>query len=125
MHSVIFICTANICRSPMASGLFRQIVMQKGDATEWKIDSAGIWVIEGQSVSEGTLTILNKRGIEITSHSAKKISRELLESFALILSMERGQKESIQFEFPDLKNRVYQLSEMIDQEFILQNLFLK
>lgn len=121
MPSVIFICTANICRSPMASELFKQIVAEEGDPEDWKIDSAGTWAVEGQPIIDGTRTVLEKRGIPISSHSAKKANHELLTSFALILSMERGQKESIKFEFPDLKNRVYQLSEMIDQEFNIED----
>jgi protein arginine phosphatase len=121
MHSVIFVCTANICRSPMACELFRQMVMLKGGETEWKIDSAGTWVNEGQAVSDGTRAILKKRGIDVLSHSAKKVTHELLESFDLILTMERGQKESLQFEFPELRDRVNLMSEMIDQEFNIED----
>lgn len=105
----------------MACELFRQMVVLKGRETEWKIDSAGTWVNEGQAVSDGTRAILKKRGIDILSHSAKKVTSELLESFNLILTMEKGQKESLQFEFPELRDRINLMSEMIDQEFNIED----
>ncbi|XP_074660735.1 low molecular weight phosphotyrosine protein phosphatase-like [Tubulanus polymorphus] len=53
--SVLFVCLGNICRSPMAEEIFRQMVKQKGELDEWKIDSAalGSWHIGSQPEKRG------------------------------------------------------------------------
>lgn len=115
MRSVLFVCTANICRSPMAEGLFRAMV--DPEENEWIIGSAGTWTSDGQPVSDGTLQALAKKGILINEHQSKQVNSDLLKSYRLILTMEQGQKEALRIEFPEIANRVYLLSEMIGQRF--------
>jgi protein-tyrosine-phosphatase len=117
MPSVLFVCTANICRSPLALALFKQKISGAPDANMWKLDSAGTWAPEGEPASGKSQFLLRERGIGIQDHRSKSVSSELLRSFNLILTMERGQKEALQAEFPDIKNRVYMISEMIGQRF--------
>jgi protein-tyrosine phosphatase len=115
MRSILFVCTANICRSPMAEGLFRSIV--KGRNVEWEVGSAGTWTTDGQPVSDGTRLVLEKRGISINEHKSRQVTADLLRSYQLILTMEQGQKEALRVEFPEIANRVYLMSEMIGHRF--------
>jgi protein-tyrosine phosphatase len=115
MHRVIFICTANVCRSPMAMGLLRQRTLPQQH--EWIIESAGTWAEGGQPAALRTIQVLKKRGIELGNFKSRILTEEMLESFYLILTMERGHKEAIRVEFPELVNRVFLLSEMINQDF--------
>jgi protein-tyrosine phosphatase len=117
MPSVLFVCTANICRSPLALGLFNDKISKEPDASFWKVDSAGTWAPEGESASSKSQLLLEQKGIDIHNHRSKSVSLELLRSFHLILTMERGQKEALQSEFPELKPRIYFLSEMIGQRY--------
>jgi protein arginine phosphatase len=114
-HSVLFVCSANICRSPLAAGLMMAKIGQE-DAG-WRIESAGTWAPEGEPAAVNTLLALARRGIDFRMHRARGVTRELLESFQLILTMERNHKEAIQAEFPNIARRVFLLSEMIDQNF--------
>lgn len=114
MNSVIFICTANICRSPMATGLFRKIV---GDTPEWRVESAGTWSIENQPAAIFSQEVLASRGIDISDHRSRSVSRELLAQFDLILTMEAGHKEALKIEFPEIAHRVYMLSEMVGAKY--------
>ena len=111
--SVLFVCTANICRSPMAAALF-QVQLSKVEPAwkTWKVDSAGTWASDGQPASDYSCQIVAKYGIDISRHRSKTVTRELLDPFDLILTMEAGQKEAIQVEFPHLAKRVFMLSEM-------------
>jgi protein-tyrosine-phosphatase len=118
MPSVIFICTANICRSPMAMGLFRKEV---DDDLEWRIESAGTWSIEGQPAASNTQEVLAQRNIDISGHRSRSLSGKLLREFNLILTMEEGHKEAIGVEFPEVSNRVYLLSEMIGEIFNIED----
>jgi protein-tyrosine-phosphatase len=110
MPSVLFVCTANICRSPMAEALLKSILVSSADG--WRIESAGTWAPEGASAAEKAQQVLWKKGIDLTLHRSRSVSREMLEQFNLILTMERGHKEALQVEFPRLAQRIYLLSEM-------------
>ena len=112
MKSVLFVCTANICRSPMAMALFRDMVKDRADFQEWRIESAGTWAKEGFKASPFTLAVVSDRGLPLSQHRSRIVSQEMLSSFNLILTMEKGQKESLQVDFPQIRTRVYLLSEV-------------
>ena len=115
MRSVLFVCTANLNRSPMAMAILRSKV--GAEQPDWRIESAGTWALEGASPNQNILQALAERGLELQGHRARMVTRELLQSFNLILTMEEGQKEALQIEFPELAHRVYLLSEMIGLTF--------
>lgn len=115
MPAVLFVCTANICRSPIAVGLFRKILEEKRIEGEWQVESAGTWGLDGEPAAAKSLAVMENKGIDISDHRARSVDRDLLESFDLILTMERGQKESMQMEFSQSAERIYLLSEMVDQ----------
>ncbi|NLG72072.1 MAG: low molecular weight protein arginine phosphatase [Chloroflexi bacterium] len=115
MHTVLFICTANVCRSPLAAALLRERV--KDSAQDWRIESAGTWALEGYPMVSKVEQVLNERGVPIPPHRSRKVTAELLQQFQLILTMEEGHKEALRFEFPEAASRIYMLSEMINQRF--------
>ncbi len=112
-NSVLFVCTANICRSPIAAGLLKlQLQFHPLGLQPWRIDSAGTWARDGEVVAEGSLLVMRRRGIDLSQHRAKTVTRKLLREFNLILTMEAGHKEALQSEFPEVAGRVFMLSEM-------------
>jgi protein-tyrosine-phosphatase len=112
MPSVLFVCTANICRSPMAEALWR---IRLGDAAGWRVESAGTWAMDGQPAARYAQQVIQQRGSDLSQHRSRVVDKELLESFRLILVMEQGHKEALRFEFPAIASRVYLLSEMEDE----------
>ncbi len=115
MHRVLFICTANICRSPMAMGLLRQRAASQPD--QWIVESAGTWTEGGEPAAARTVQVLRNRGIDLSNFQSRIVTGEMLRSFDLILTMEKGHKEAIKIEFPDLADRIFLLSEMINQDY--------
>jgi protein-tyrosine-phosphatase len=115
MKSVLFVCTANICRSPMAEGLFKSFVSDEID--DWEIGSAGTWADTGSPAASYTLAVLANRGIDLSEHASRRVTRELLSAYNLILVMERGHKEGIKAEFPEYSGKVFLISEMVGAKF--------
>jgi protein-tyrosine-phosphatase len=114
MKSVLFVCTANMCRSPLAQGLFQAALA--ANAQDWRVESAGIDAIEGSPASQKTLHILGERGIDLSAHRARQIDRSLMEQFDLILVMEHRHKAILQSRFPQFAAKVFLLSEMVGDE---------
>ena len=115
--SVLFVCTGNVCRSPMAAGLFRaRLQNERPDWQSWKVDSAGTWALDGEMAAKNSRLVMAQRGIDISTHRAKTVTGDLLAQYDLILTMEPGHKEALQAEFPSIASRVHLLSEMVGSD---------
>jgi len=113
MPSVLFVCTANRCRSPIAMTLLREKVKRLASGEIWLIESAGTWTIEGLPAVDGAQLVMAEKGLDLSLHFSHQVTGEMLRSFPLILTMERGHKEALQIEFKEVSSRVFLLSEMV------------
>ena len=113
--SILFICSANICRSPMAEGLFR--AMLGPEAAQWRVESAGVWALPGYAAAANTLRVLQKRNIDLSLHLARQVTPEMASAFNLILTMEHNHKEALQAAFSNLAGRVFLLTEMAGKKY--------
>ncbi len=111
MPSLLFVCTANICRSPMAMALFTSKVEK--DTLDWRVESAGTWAMEGIPASINSQQAINDFDIDLSNHLSRPVDNILLDEFDLILVMEQGHKEALKVEYPKVSERVYLLYEMI------------
>ncbi|XP_039066412.1 putative low molecular weight protein-tyrosine-phosphatase slr0328 isoform X3 [Hibiscus syriacus] len=103
--SVLFVCLGNICRSPAAEGVFRDIVKKKGLDSKFNIDSAGtINYHEGNMADPRMRAASKRRGIEITSIS-RPIRASDFSDFDLILAMDKQNREDILKAFNKWKSR--------------------
>ena len=97
----------------MAEALFRgRLQEREGDWRSWQIEFAGTWAEIGQSASLEAQQTMQRRGLDISQHRSRPVTAQILQGFQLVLTMETGQKEGIQVEFPELARRIYLLSEM-------------
>jgi len=119
MPSVLFVCTANICRSPMAMALFRSRVENAQD--EWRVESAGTWAMEGRPPAKFTQAVLQTRGLDVSDHRSRSVSKEMLSEFNLILTMENNHKTALKVEFSEYESNIYMLSEMIGEQYDIQD----
>ncbi|VVB04900.1 unnamed protein product [Arabis nemorensis] len=103
--SVLFVCLGNICRSPAAEGVFRDIVKKRGLDSKFNIDSAGtIDYHEGNMADPRMRSAAKRRGVEITSLS-RPIKASDFTEFDLILAMDDQNKEDILKAFNVWKGR--------------------
>lgn len=106
---VLFICTGNTCRSPMAEGLLKD--MAKKNNLETEVKSAGVFADDGGHVSENALSALEEMGIDISNHRSQSVNKELVEQADLILTMSKSHKESLILNYPHIKEKVFLLNE--------------
>jgi protein-tyrosine phosphatase len=113
MHSVLFVCTGNLYRSPLAAAFFRAQLIANGQS-EWVVESAGTWTQPGQSLPPETVRAAAKFGANVEDHFSHLISAELLSCFDLVIVMEKGHKEALDQEFPFASSRTYMISQVVD-----------
>ena len=89
-HRILFVCLGNICRSPMAEGVFRRIAEEEGALHLFDIDSAGLghWHI-GQAPDTRAQSAARDRGIDISGQCARQVTDADFDQFDLILAMDR------------------------------------
>lgn len=114
MPAVLFVCTANRYRSPIAAAIFQKMLQDEGKVDQWRVDSAGTWTIPGQPVIPLANQAAQKLGLDLSNHKTSLVSREMLSEYDLIVAMESGHKEALSSEFPSERNRLYLLSEIVD-----------
>jgi protein-tyrosine-phosphatase len=114
MPSVLFVCTANRFRSPLASAFFRK-ALGESVGMGWTIDSAGTWTSPGLPVLPEVLLIARKYGLDLARHRSKPVTQALLSAHDLILVMEAGHKEALEHEFPAASSdRIHLLSQVVE-----------
>lgn len=119
MHSVLLVCTANICRSPMAEALLRALLGEA--AVDWRIESAGTWALDGEQAAPRAIKVLKTRGIDLSQHRSRVVDPNMLNQSRLVLVMEKGHKEALQVEFPRYAHKVFLLSEMVGEDFEIKD----
>jgi protein-tyrosine phosphatase len=116
MPSILFICTANRFRSPLAAALLKQVLEEEyGASHAWIVGSAGTWAEPGQPVLPVVAAVSRQFGIDFTNHRSNPVSYRLLSDYDLILVMQSSQKEALQSEFPDLSERIYLFSNVVER----------
>jgi protein-tyrosine-phosphatase len=109
--NILFICTGNTCRSPIAEGILRQMAEKRGLALT--VRSAGIAAAQGAPMSRHSATILEKQGISVR-HSAQSATSKLIDWADLILTMTVNHKRAVIQAFPQSLDKIHLLKEFVE-----------
>jgi protein-tyrosine phosphatase len=85
VKKILFVCTANICRSPMAAAMFNALA--EDGALSFQAESAGTAALEGRPMAENSLAALEEAGIYPEPHRARRVSEAMIEEAELVLAM--------------------------------------
>ena len=111
MPTILFVCTANRFRSPIAAARFQKELAHHNLQEKWQIVSAGTWTTDGLPATSAAIMSAKRRGLNINDHRSRGITGQLMHAADLIIVMEEGQKEALEIEFPECANKVHLLSE--------------
>ncbi len=109
MKKILFICTANICRSPIAEAIFNALAEDKGIA--FQAESAGVAALKGEPIVPNASAALEEAGIYTKGRRARQVSRAMLEEADLVLAMSPQHVIELRRLFGSLPNNVHTLPE--------------
>lgn len=92
---ILFVCTGNTCRSPLAEAIARKVAIERG-LTDVDAASAGTSATDGAPASDGSLLVGIERGMDLGAHRAQTLTRQHVQSADLILAMAPHHLERIE-----------------------------
>ena len=107
MKNVLFVCTGNICRSPIAEGLFRQLVGNRNI----EVASAGVHAVRGQPPSLYAVQVCEAEGVDISDQRSQPLTADLVERATHIFAMTGAHLETIHMLFPHGADKTFLLRE--------------
>lgn len=116
-HLVLFVCTGNVCRSPMAAALFNARARRAGEDQLYVARSAGTWALENQPASGHAITAMAERGIDLSAHRGRTITHDLIGQAAVVMVMTRSHRDALASEFSTARAKTHLMSELIDRTF--------
>ncbi len=111
MYNVLFICTANICRTPMAHYYLLHLLKQDGLADQFEVKSAGTWAIEGIPAAHFSQVVCKDHGIDASAHISQPIDLPLMKAADVILCMAIQHKFDLCQIFPHFRSKIFTLKE--------------
>jgi len=108
VKSVLFVCTGNICRSPIAEGIFRQLL---GNRKDIEVASAGVHAVRGQPPSLYAVQVCEEEGVDISGLRSQPLTAALIDRATHIFAMTGAHLETIQMLFPDGAEKSFLLRE--------------
>jgi L-threonylcarbamoyladenylate synthase len=109
--TVLFVCTGNTCRSPMAAGFFQSSLPEtKGDALPVRVISAGVNAEDGEYADQMAIEAMREVHIDISRHRTRNLNINMIDSADWIFTMTQSQKDCILALMPSCEKRIKTLS---------------
>jgi protein-tyrosine-phosphatase len=103
---LLFVCTGNVCRSPMAEYLMRR---RLGPSSGWAVVSAGVAALEGMTASRNAIDVLAEQGVDMTGHRSRQLTGDLVDAANVIVVMTASHRDQMRILFRDAREKVFLL----------------
>lgn len=111
MPAILFVCTANRIRSPLAEHLLRRRLAKDLTTASWRVESAGAWAEPDLPALPVARQAGAELGVDLGDHRARHVDDLRLNHYDLILTMERSQRDVLRMEHPEVAERIMTMSE--------------
>ena len=105
MKRILYVCTGNTCRSPIAQGLTNKYAKENG--LDISAVSAGLFPEENASISQNALKVLQAEGIDMSYHRARKITEGDIDNANAVICMSKQHAYAVISIFPNAASKVY------------------
>ncbi|MCL2855915.1 MAG: low molecular weight protein arginine phosphatase [Defluviitaleaceae bacterium] len=107
---MLFVCTGNTCRSPMAQALAEDLFV-KGNM-DFSAESCGVFAVCGQPASANAVMVAEESGLKLYNHKARLLRRDMVADALVVITMTMAHKARVISLFPDFANKVFTLMEI-------------
>ena len=111
MKTILFICTGNVCRSPMAEALFRRAAAGRG---EFRVFSAGLGAVDGQPPTAHSVAAMRELGMDISGQRSRMLTTDLVRQADYIFGMTHSHVDAIALLYPPAAEKTFLLREFDD-----------
>ncbi len=101
MKRILFVCTGNTCRSPMAECMLRSMLDQLQLSGGYQVLSAGTYALSGAPASAGAQRAMQRRGLSLSSHKSQSVTSVLLESCDLVIVLSQSHIAQLRMMYPN------------------------
>ncbi len=108
MKTILFVCTGNVCRSPMAEALFHRAAQGRG---EFRVSSAGLGALDGQPPTPHSVEAMRELGIDISEQRSRALTAGLVREADYIFGMTRSHVDTIVLLYPQAADKTFLLRE--------------
>ena len=116
MKKILFVCSGNTCRSPMAETIFNDLMGRKNHKEPvWTAASAGLFAQDNFKASYEARWIMEEMGWDLSAHRSRLLREQLLAEIDLVLTMTEKHKEHLIDKFPQVAGKVFMLTEFVDE----------
>ena len=107
MDTILFLCTGNTCRSPMAEGLFRALGGEQ--STPLQAGSAGLFTVDGLPASENAVLAAAELGADISAHRSRVLTQDMVEKARYLVCMTAAHYDRVLAAFPQAEDKLFTL----------------
>ena len=108
LRNILFVCTGNTCRSPLAEGFLKKI-LKEHPLAGMEIGSAGLAALPGSSASSHAVKVALESSVSLDEHKARLVKAELITKADLIIVMEPGHRQQLLDRYPRASDKIYLL----------------
>lgn len=111
LKNVLFVCTGNTCRSPMAEGIFRKAVAERND---YEVGSAGVAASKRGPCNPETAVLLEKNGAILDGFASRQVTDSMLSSATHVFAMTQSHLQTLEARFPQHADKFYLVCEFVE-----------